>query len=516
MTCGNCGATWKRREARFCGRCGAVLETSAPGRTDKNRSRAARSRWRAIVAAIGAVALVTAAVAATVAGVAEPDGPGASGATPSLDVELPEQAERRPPPPSDEPRTSTGEPRGPALTCEPEPCQRWHVELNPGSTVVDDAVYHVGRSDWRLELTALALADGSRLWSEPLAIPDTTNGEPLPPRPPQIIAEPADVIVVAAGGLLQARSRTDGRLVWEREVVSVAGRTGPGTPLLVLEASGDPGREHLVALDLASGRELWRRDLPRDGFVLNLAGSELRVERDDGSESWDVETGEVLSHAASADGVGDRMDVERHGRLLVHRRPHDHPANVGDREARVGRAVILDARDGTEILTAAGVGGVPVVPLPSGGIVIVSGTARILTLTVLDDQGELSWEREFGIPQAQWPRWPEVTEDGSLMLLTSTGVGETDVVARRLDPRTGGDLSVFPVELRSQEHDQGSVYTRSPVVVERDPTGTHLHGPAGVLELSRRAQLLTTDPLIVATSDGAIVRLDERLVLGGP
>ena len=466
--------------------------------------------------AIGAVALVTAAVAATVAGVAEPGGPGASGETPSLDVELPEHAEGPPLPPSDEPRTPTGEPRGPALTCAPEPCQRWYVELNPGSTVVDDAVYHVGRTDWRLELTALALADGSRLWSEPLAIPDTTNGDPLPPRPPQIIAEPADVIVVATGGLLQARSRTDGRLVWEREVVSVAGRTGPGTPLLVVEASGDPGREHLVALDLASGQELWRRDLPRSGFGLNLAGSELRVERDDGSEFWDVETGEVRSQVASIDGAGDRVDVERHGDLLVARHPHDQPANVGDREARVGRAAILHARDGSEILTATGIGRVPVVPLPSGGIVITSGTARILTVTVLDDQGELSWEREFGIAQAEWPRWPEVTEDGSLMLLTTAGVGETDVVARRLDPRTGDDLSVFPVALRSEEHDPGSVYTRSPVVVERGPIGTHLHGPAGVLELSRRAQLLTTDPLIVATSDGAIVRLDERLVLGGP
>jgi outer membrane protein assembly factor BamB len=585
VDCATCGAVWEQRSARFCGRCGALLGPSATSPRDRaGRPGHPRARQLTVVVIATLVAIGVVAVGAGIGSLGDVE---PSAAPPSFDVDLPEEVAGEPPPPGDE-RPDRVEQGDRGLRCSPEPCERWRAELPPGVTVVDDAVYHLGQTEWRLELTALALEDGTVLWSEPIVVPDATNGAPLSDHQPQrILTALEEVVLVAAGGHLQARSRIDGRLVWEferegwlpysisvgpagtallassleanmrgedqgppweavaaldidsgtirweREITSTLwGEPDPGGPWLVLEvddgavtapseAEDDPEteeqaiqdrrRDRLVALDPVTGEDRWHRDLPEDGF--QVTPSTIQVRNGAWLEHWDAETGEVISRLEMAEGPGDAASVEMFGQLLVRRSESDMPTDEGSHRW-LQQVDVVDARDGREILSTSGIDWVPIVPLPAGGIVLFSGSEEIMTATALDADGGLAWERELGLPNPEWPRWPDVADDGVLVLLTASEVGSSDVAVRQVDPSSGDDLDVFGIDVQADAFDWGSLETRWPMVIQHGPSGVRFHGPAGAMELQGDVWSLTTDPLIVATSRGLVVRLDERLLLG--
>ncbi len=532
------------------------------------RDRDTPSRQRSVVLlGLGALAAAIVAVAvAAVGGVGEGE---ALGELPqgSLDVDLPTQPEGRPPPDAAGRGPDPGD-RPPAPLCTPEPCERWRVELPPGSTAVDDVVYHVGRTDWRLQVTALDPHDGSTRWSEALAVPDATNGDPLPDRRPAIFTGLDDLVLVAAPGWVQARARADGRLVWTYERAGWAplwAEPGPeGSVLLSItpvDRHGDgeaaPDRDALVALDAATGAVRWQREVfhafapgrvadgpvfvldpgaPRSGEPVHLREL-VALDPATGHEQWRIEAGggfrvtdsvvvvrsedrfELLDPMTGtprgALGPGeldvDAYAVEIHGQLLVQRGLEEGASSHRSEQV----VVVRDARDGREVLAVTGTAWIPVVPLPDGGIAALWAQEGVLTATALDGEGRTRWERRFGLPHDELLHPVDLDEAGSLRLITLATIGGDEVVARRIDARSGDDLAVFPLDVDRAALHGAWVELPWPVVVAYPTSDSiRLHGRAGTLQLGRSVELRSTDPLIVSTPRGEVVRLDERRLLG--
>ena len=504
-------------------------------------------------------------------------------ATPSLDVEVPRSPEgssQDDGSPTDGPRA----PPDPVVLCQPPSCERWRVDLPTGSTVVDDGtVYHVGRTEWRVEMTAIDGDTGMIRWRTPLVIPDAVNGDPLRGGPPWIVTDRDDVIVVAVDGLLEARHRTDGTpawtldregwvpygvnagpsgsilvsagvrapdatidngwsgevlaaldgmtgaVLWEREVgmtlwaplSDVGAPNGPPLVLISAPPTVDPDEDQspvdevLVALDPVTGEELWRRPLPHGGF--GLSGSTLQVEDDSGWHHWDARTGEALD-APLPDGAVDDVGIEVVGGLLVARWHLREPDSSTGAANLTQRIAVFDRDDGGERFTASAPEWVGLQTLPDGGMVVVSGDDQTLTLSRLASDGDLRWERDLGVPvRRSWPRSVGLLDDGTIVLLAADGPGTQDVTARRLDPETGEDVASFHLDVAAGEFEPYDLELRWPLVVDHRSSGSgmRLHGPAGSIELTQDVSLPSAEPLVVTTSTGTVVRLDEGLLVGG-
>jgi outer membrane protein assembly factor BamB len=577
MTCEECGATW-RRSARFCGRCGAILRAE-PRADDAPRRRATPILSRRIVAVVAAGCLVV--LGGVALAVGEPWD--ALQATPSQDVEVPPSPEGTLPEDGDRPGADW-EPPAPAVLCQPAPCERWRVHLPTGTTVVDGATaYHVGSTNWRTEVTAVDVDTGAVRWRRTLVVPDAVNGATYDGPSPTLLTSRPDVIVVAVEGRVEARSRSDGGLVWALEldgllpfwledgpddtIVTFAGlrhggsHPGPGwstemilsldadtgaprwertitMPLAfdpipdgvivaVIDPHEDPTDESeepqgrpedgstLIALDASSGETLWERPLPNHGF--GTSGRVLHIHDGAGGRLFDLETGEPLDLPITDLAVED-VHVEVLGDLvLVRSYPDNGPGPQP--EAPLQHLAVFDPADGVELFSDSAPGWVGAHPLPDGGVVIGSGDDHLLRLTAILPDAGTRWTLELDVPStSEWPRWPQVHDDGTITVIAAVAPDVPDLAAHRLDAHTGQILETFHLDIDVDTVFVYDLEVRWPVVINHDPdgTGVRLHGPAGSLATTQHLQVLSVDPLVVRTPSGTLARFDEGLLIGAP
>ncbi len=166
----------------------------------------------------------------------------------------------------------------------------WEVEVGKGDSsplVSDDVVYVFSRVNEAETVSAYRLGDGERLWR--------TSYE-APFKPLTIVGEhgagPYSTPLVAGGRLftlgitavLTAWSVEDGAQLWQKDVGSEFKFARPfygasQAPMLadgkLIVHLGGPGDGALMAIDPATGREIWR--LPGDGPAY---GSPILVERE--------------------------------------------------------------------------------------------------------------------------------------------------------------------------------------------------------------------------------------------
>jgi outer membrane protein assembly factor BamB len=583
MTCEDCGATW-RRSARFCGRCGAVLRATPRAADAPSRGATPRlPRW--LIAAVAACCLVVLGGVALVIG--EPWE--TLQAAPSQDVEVPTSPEGTVPE-GDRRRDAVWDRPEPAVLCQPAPCERWRLHLPSGTSVVDDdTAYHVGRTDWRVEVTAIDLDTGSVRWRETLLVPDAVNGPPIDGLAPMPLLGWDETVFVATDGLIEARSRADGAVIWtfDREgllpfslrlapsdtVVVFAGWRGQGglaetgwsreTILAIDATTGDlrwerevemslshgeltdgliltltdqgsdgsddatadlaedptfegeaaPEDSLLMALDVVTGEAVWQQPTPRHGF--GISGSVLRVYDQAEPELWDLRTGESMQ-LPLPDGFHETSDIEVVGDLVVARSFPDDDVSDGFPMESLQHLTVFNRVDGAERFTGSAPGWVEMATLTDGGVVIASGDADLLRLTALEPDGATRWDLKFGLPTAtSWPRWPRVLADGTITII-ATLPGASDLALHRIDAGSGETLSSFHLDVDVGDVEPHDLEARWPLVIDHGSVrdGMRIHGPAGSLQLTRHAEILSVDPLVIQTPTGTLVRLDEELLLG--
>ena len=320
--CQECGTAWPGRDARFCGRCGAVLAAddaashdagSGPGATDPSAAGVGTRRWWLVAVAVVAIGGAAFAVGGTT-GVLE-DRPVTEAGS---DVQLPEASEL---PSITEPTDRAGQ-----VGCIPEGCERWRVEL-PGDGMAwpgEGFVVHttqegrpVGASP---SVTEGEEADGRHVGSETVTVIASRSGEVRWQREVELVAGTTfgfggawphdDLVLVATPDGLAAYGADDGELRWiGGSVAGSPGPTGVGDGLVVATYRVDrppsqPGATDggeptvdLARLDPATGEVLWRVE---DERLLGYAeqhvfvegegdGSIAAVEVTTGARAWERE-----------------------------------------------------------------------------------------------------------------------------------------------------------------------------------------------------------------------------------
>ena len=338
--CQECGTAWPGRDARFCGRCGAVLaadDGASPdagsdlAATDPSAAGVGTRRWWLVVIAVVAIGGAAFAVGNTT-GLLE-DRPVTEGGS---DVELPEASEL----PSTTDRTG----RAGQVGCIPEGCERWRVELpDEGMTWPGEGfVVHTTREGLPVgapptvteDETEGEEADGRHVGSATVTVIATRSGEVRWQRQVELVTlrmsgaggttvwglgsawSHDDLVLVATADGLAAYGADDGELRWiSGSVAGSPGPTGVGHGLIVATHRADrpppqPGATDgggptldLVRLDPATGEVLWRVEEQR---LLGYAEQHVFVEgQDDGSISAiDVATG---ARAWEREGLGSSV-----------------------------------------------------------------------------------------------------------------------------------------------------------------------------------------------------------------
>ena len=493
---------------------------------------------------------------------------------PSQDVEVPPPPEGTVPEDRDPPE-AVGDAPVPAVLCQPEPCERWRVDLPSGTSVIHgDTAYHVGRTDWRSEVTAIDLDTGAVRWRDTLAVPDAMNGPSLDGRPPSILAGEDDVIILAADSHLEARSG-DGAVIWtldRADLLPYALTHGPSDTIIAfagmrdLEASPRPGWSGetilsidittgqlrwergvtmplspgqvsdgvilalthpdgapddvarpdgtLLALDASTGELVWEQPTPPQGF--GISGSILQVSHDSGTELLDVSTGEPLDIQLPDNLRG--FDVEVVGDLIAVRSyPGDSVPGERTQEP-LQELAIFDPDEGVERFTTSAPGWVVTEALPDGGVVVASGEDQVLRLTVLRSDGHARWELDLPVPSISgWPRWPQILDDGTIAVIAEAAPGVPELAAHRFGSRAGEPLGVVYLDIDGADAGPHDLELRWPVVIDHrsNETSMGLHGPAGSLEIPQHVDVLSIDPLVIRTPSSRLARLDETLLLGG-
>lgn len=145
------------------------------------------------------------------------------------------------------------------------PVRRWSVPAAygdyPGVVVADGAVWGVPRGE---EVLALSLTDGAPRWRSPLA----KRAAVFTP------ALTADLVLFGtssfkAGAHFNAAERTTGVVRWTAPIDVL----GLAHPLVIGDTVVVRNREpdQLVCLEIATGRERWRRNLPTARFTADYA-----------------------------------------------------------------------------------------------------------------------------------------------------------------------------------------------------------------------------------------------------
>ena len=203
-------------------------------------------------------------------------------------------------------------------------------------------------------VAALDPRTGATHWSRQVGGPVTRS----------VAAAEGVVILGLDGGTVLALSVADGSVVW-KSVTGIPGSIGTSTIAagrvyvpMGLGGAG-PGVRHLLALDLATGRELWRYASPQDAVVyapVLAAGLVILVSEDSTVVALQPDTGNSIWRF-KAPGPIEAVPAAVGGTVYV--------ASNG------GFVLALDARSGTELWRVA-IRGVPYGPVVADGRVLVA------------------------------------------------------------------------------------------------------------------------------------------------
>lgn len=528
-TCRACGAGWRDPAARFCGRCGAVLPhgrgaAAGPSGTT-SPVPSGRRRW---LAGAAALAVIGGAVLIGVASTTVEETPVAPG---DVEVALPDPQEvpRRPPRPPEAIRV----PIPAQVTCDPTPCARWQVHLNPGATIpMGGLLLHselegrpapgAGAPADEATVTALATDDGSVVWrrnvtvarpggwpgSRLLTVHTSRSDHPdliLLPNGPLLIAmevtgqqrwavdvggptvaatgtPDGDVVVEVRPGPTRALLRLagdDGTVRWRTEVANVL---AVATTHAVVTPSD--GRGH-AGVDLTTGEVTpWSRDLPRPPVQppVPLAADRLAVVTPEAIELVDAATGEPVTRRPLPGGAIDTVDA------------------VGVDGAL--RAVGLDpsppaTTDGW--FSAA------------RGLVVVRHGEQALELLALDGDGAVVWERTLEVAPTECCWDLQFGGDAATVVVTPPPWDPQPAhVLSTADGRTVRSIEL-PTDLDGAA--PWIAWVGEIAVTRAASTGVmSLWFPGGTVHVDRTVTIIALDPVPVIQVGATLVGLDPHLL----
>jgi outer membrane protein assembly factor BamB len=480
-SCRACGATWPGRTSRFCGRCGGALTVERP-EIPPPRLVA----WL-LVGAVGSTLFVVAGTTAAgrltelrrgdpVVELPAPDDVVSGSA-------LSEGAARAALAPFDPAR-----PR-----CEPAGCERWRFDAPHGDAVFtafgDLLAVHLDG-----HLYGLDPGSGEQRWAVPLSRPDGTDASPRAVREQvTLAADDAHVVVARGMGELRLVDTTgrqrwvitvpDGARVWRAQPVEdVVVTMGPTRRA----PTGTP-EELLHAFAVEDGLLRWTRAVeavrgPLEELVV--------LDGEAGLVRLDPATGET------AVSLGEDSWATRHGGyyLLV---PED------GRPAR-----LVSATTGATLMALQG--------LPAGvavhrgrvylSTVLPDDPAPKITITAMDEHGELRWERAIELPSAESAG--RVAARGG----AGTQVWVVDDVALAVHVQDVGPLRLLDLEDGTERLDvllppapTDAWWVDGMAVVHRPDWHFELHGEAGTARIPARSTWLElADPPVVGGPRGLL------------
>jgi outer membrane protein assembly factor BamB len=266
--CAVCRARWPAN-ARWCGRCGALLD-AVPGARRQGGHR--RPRWIAAVSGVVAVA----ALVHVGGGIGIP--PDRSALSGVAEVAVPRPADVAPSPPAPV--------AAPRVVCEPAGCETWRFTA-PGRLEVVTSPEHATvlvTSRPGGSLHALAMDTGDERWRREVVANRRTQllGDTV-----LLWTDDELIALDLADGALRwaipaplATHRVSYRMVRDGDAPGPSGRRVsagwwvPGAdPIAILVGfRGSTAREHVHALELTTGRALWGRS---DATVMTVVGDRV-------------------------------------------------------------------------------------------------------------------------------------------------------------------------------------------------------------------------------------------------
>ncbi len=514
--CPNCGTSWPKATARFCGRCGLAL-----GAAGVSSSTGSGSRTAGVGVLVVGLLVLVGAIVGGLPGIETSSTPTADAAA---DVRLPDRDVREPtgapsangptdPRPRTDPDAGGDRPdEGPAgrLRCEPQGCAQWRVRLT------DDLEAFAATSRW------IAVADGPRLrvrgtdrsdpggggWAIDLR-EVTADGQPV-----ASVAASGRVIITALaigadGTVLVAQPdrifavATGGSVRWQRDIHQLRAIELTDDHVVVMsapEGRPDSALERATSLSLSDGSTAWALETgkPVSGSPFGL----LTLGPDDVLRLLDVATGDLRWEK----NLGSPRWARVEGPWVV--------ASSGARD----EALILDGATG-EVLQRH----TDLVPLGrvqrGGGVAVASWLQRTagdqpasyVVVTAWDDRGTPLWARQLPIDAGDrcciialpW-------RDGTVAMGRTATPDEGWTI---VDALTGA-----PRSLAEAEHPDLPLSTRGPsrqptlqtttLIVTRDANTLYLASGEGIATVRNAG-----DVEMAATEPPVIFRLGELIGL---
>lgn len=172
----------------------------------------------------------------------------------------------------------------------------WSVTVGEGYSgplVIDDTAYVFSREDGDEILRALALVDGSEIWTQsypaPFAVESAARSHGPGPKSTPVYAD-GRIFTLGISGVLSAVNATDGTVIWRHDFAGDFPQAWPlwGSSMspivlgdrVIAHVGGDDGGA-IRAFDVASGEVIWSNDEFTPGYAspihLRSAGTDMLV-----------------------------------------------------------------------------------------------------------------------------------------------------------------------------------------------------------------------------------------------
>lgn len=172
----------------------------------------------------------------------------------------------------------------------------WSVTVGEGYSgplVIDDTAYVFSREDGDEILRALALVDGSEIWTQsypaPFAVESAARSHGPGPKSTPVYAD-GRIFTLGISGVLSAVNATDGTVIWRHDFAGDFPQAWPlwGSSMspivlgdrVIAHVGGDDGGA-MRAFDVASGEVIWSNDEFTPGYAspihLRSAGTDMLV-----------------------------------------------------------------------------------------------------------------------------------------------------------------------------------------------------------------------------------------------
>jgi outer membrane protein assembly factor BamB len=405
LLCPACEAAWPGRDARFCGRCGAVLVPS-PSRRQVNGDRRTTRRTHArLMTVVATVTLVGALAVPALRGVPLP-------ARTDPTVRLPERGTvpEGVPLSAEEAAALRARSDPDRLRCEPRGCERWRRTRTPGELVHIAAGRVLVYDEQRM--LSLDAATGRQQWTARLddLAPVTGDGDAIGRAGTMVLTSDAGAVLVTAGGHLVLIDLDDGARQWRRpapawEIWSAR----LGADVVILQGVQAPTRDAEIptaplelvrGLDRTRGQDRWERAAP---FVLLSHPTVVLIGDERGElEALDPATGS--SRWTLADASRDRWATVAGPWIYI---------------SETGRDRLFDPRSGALVADLPTRLNHPLVEVGERWVTLVvdpfEDRSVPTELIALDATGEIVWRVPFVLADASMCCGEITVEDGTVI-----------------------------------------------------------------------------------------------------